>query len=289
METGFPIAQNESIPNIDFYRGAFEKIKRYAGERDYNKLMKAYLEIFGTYPPNIFQVADGDLLMVGKMYRVVFEEKIMNLDKNKLDSFSHPPSSITSQQRFNTMGSPVLYTASDQHTAIAETAKGSYGKSFYLSTWEFVKDIPLTYMMLFYKNHFNNQSLKDLSDTVETKLDGMLHIYDKEKIEALKYYFEHLTTYSLKDPFDNLTSAIGHYYFYKFKAERIPPLGFICYPSLKMKRDCLNYALHPKLISERVLVCTGIEKRILISQDETKTHAPIEVMGKIQNDGTIVW
>lgn len=286
MKQRIPIAKNDSIPDINFYKKAFEKFKSSAGT-EYDDVIKSFFDSFNSYPIIPLHFASKELLESIEVYRVISEDELINLglDKNKLSSFSHPPFNSSPQQRFNTKGHPVFYASSTAHTAICEKSNAlNSGKSFYLSKWVINNTEPLTYIMLFYKNGSADLEFKSVRQTLDKKFDDLFRIYSKEKRRALKYLLEQLTKLSLADPYDSLTSTIGHYYFYSPGNVNV---GFIIYPSVKINNG-VNYAFNANLIKNGNLVCTEVHKIKLEHHVAENTHTRIEEVGIVEN-GNIHW
>jgi len=285
MKGRIPIIENERVPDINFFKKAFKKFETNL-EKDYNKIMQVFLDAFNSYPILPLHFSNQDFLKGFEAYRVISEMEFKNLGlvDNKVSSFSHPPVGTCPQQRFNTFGSPVLYAASTPHTAVEEKrADLKNGDTYYISKWQFKKIVPITYILLFYGNRFDN-SFNFINETFEKKLENLFRHYTKDKRKSLKYFLRRLTELSLVEKFNNITSAFGHYYFYKVVNNLTPPIGMIVYPSIKKKRDGVNYALNPKLLTEDILVCTEIQRQKLGEHSIEGSTIYLEEIGVVNGE-----
>lgn len=290
MNRKIPIAKNESIPDLAFFKSAFARFKKNA-KGDYESVMESFVKEFNSYPILPLHIANKETIESFEAYRIISERDMQSLGLNKtsLASFSHPPVGKCLQQRFNIPGYPALYAASLPHTAIQEkydTRDFQNGDTFYVSKWELKKNVSMAYIMLFYGEHLDPKH-KNVHDTLEIKMDEMFGMYTEEKRKSLKYFLQELSDMSLTESWKDITAALGHYYFYKSQNEVHPPIGFIAYPSVKKKHG-ENFAINPQLISDGILVCTEVQKQILTDHQMKQSAITLEEVG-IVNDENVEW
>src|SRR6185436_75689 len=285
-----PIASADSIPTIEFFEKAFKEFKN-CKETDYNLIMKEYVRIFNSYPIVPMRYTEKGNFDNMKFYRVITEKERIenNLPLNKLTSFSHPPFGSCGKQRFNIPGYPDLYLSGSQHTAIEEKRRQfALDSTMYLSEWEFKKGINMTYLLLLEPKYFTGE----LSDTIikitEEKLDEIFRIYPPDKIKALKYYISCLTELCLAVPFNDLTSAIGHYYLHQSANKFDPPIGYLAYPSIAKKTDSINYAVNPLFFTKGLIKCTGITKITLSNHRVEGSDFKLDEVGVVENN-EVIW
>lgn len=285
MSEKLPIVENERVPTIDFLERAFNKLEE-SKEEDYDTIMKEFVDTFGSYPILPISIGNDVFLENFKTFRVISEKELelLKLDRTKVSSFSYPPKEIASQQRFNIKGFPVFYGASSLDTAIEEKLQGlKNGEIIYLSEWQLKKGIKMTYIMWFFGYKYDN-AFKDLVDSLEQKMDKLFDIYSEDKREALKYLLTRLTTLSLKEPFNNITSALGHYYLYRSAEVIRPSIGFLAYPSRKKRRDGYNFAINPKLVQDGSLVCTSLKRIVLKNHSLDGSAISINEIGVLDGE-----
>jgi hypothetical protein len=139
--------------------------------------------------------------------------------------------------------------------------------------------------MLFYKYNVND-SFKFVTESLDKKMENLFRHYTKDKRKSLKYFMQRMTELSLFDDENKkvITSAFGHYYFYKAANDINPMIGFIVYPSIKKKRDGYNYALNPKLLTDDILVCTEIQKLKLNDHSIKESAVTLEEIGVVNGE-----
>jgi len=253
MGNKFPIISNDRIPNLEFFKAAFQKMEQ-PPKGKYDEMIKLYLDALDSYPGIPLNIPRQGSSQKLSAYRVISEKEFIRigLKSNELTSYSHPPANPQAcrPQRFNIEGFPVLYAASNEHTAIEEKYDGinlSEGDAFYISKWELKKEIPFAYIMLFYGNTID-EDYRDIYEAMDRRFESAFGQYTEDKRAALKYYLRKLTDLSLVDKFNDLTSALGHYYLYKVSSKIQPIIGYIGYPSVKKRKSGLNFAINRKLI-----------------------------------------
>ena len=286
MNRKIPIVKNENIPDLSFFKAAFEKFKKSA-KGDYESVMESFVKEFNSYPILPLHLANEETLNSFEAYRIISERDMLslNLDKTKLTSFSHPPFGKCSQQRFNVPGYPALYAASLPHTAIHEKydlKDFKNGDTFFVSKWELKKNVSLAYIMLFYGEHLDPKH-KNVHETLDIKMDEMFGMYSEEKRKSLKYFLQELSDMSLTESWNDITAALGHYYFYKSQNEAHPSIGFIAYPSVKKKHG-ENFAINPQLITDGILVCTEVQKQILTDHQMKQSAITLEEVGVVNKE-----
>lgn len=293
MEQKIPVMDNERIPDKSSFRRAFRKIEANP-DGEYDEMMKIYLDAFDSYPIVPLTVPHEGTPHKFIACRVISEEEFngKGLDKykDKLTSFSHPPAEVCRQQRFNIKGTPALYAASSEHTAIAEKLNGGSfkeGDSYYLSTWELKHEVPLRYIMLFYGKTITEE-YKEIYEMLDRRFELMFRYYTKDKRKSLKYFLQRLTDLTLKEASSGFTAALGHYYFNNTSAGPHPPVRYIEYPSVKKNRSGLNYAISPQLIQEGALVCTGVKKKILRRHSPQSSFTTTSEIGTVEGE-EVIW
>lgn len=287
-----PHVKNEEIPDIEFYKNAFNKFETEIicnDLNDYNSIKNLFVNALNIHPPMMLTFNDSSNDLYIYRARVVNEELE---DISNINTFSYyKKTEFVSIGRANIKANPVFYGSIDMDSAIRESKDDIQpGQTLFVGKWKIKENVQYQVCNLIFEieNSFLGEFPEKLNKDWHHKFSKRLNIYDNNKQEALIYLHNKLGSYFLEDDYRK-SSFISHYLLYE-QIENGPFIpDMIWYPSKKSNFTSYNFAIAPHFVDDNMELVEVCKYKVTrFNKGKQGSFVNILQKGKVEN-GKIEW
>jgi hypothetical protein len=204
--------------------------------------------------PHILSIYDNEPKSKLPLFRARPRDQFNNMHLSC--EYSYPPiKSCTEIQRVNLPHHPVFYASRHPATALVEIIKNNHyenpNREYCISRWEMTSQKGLK-VAPFLFGESNSKLIHDFAKKLlEQKIPDIFKDEElsNDKIEAVKQLLMFYNNMFLNDSDYSVSSYMGHSHLY---APHNYSADILIYPSIQLKSDALNYAIHPNIVDERM-------------------------------------
>lgn len=281
----------------------WEKFKPGDSVSIYNKKIEETLTgILGGISLN-YRWFDGSRTLPFNFYRVRPFDEFKNIRLR--NEYSYPPAIIPSHQRANLPGYPVFYASDFPLTAVIEVIRTHKNLSeikdryFCLSVWKVTGDQSAVLAPLLYDGIPTDNPLYEFGQyTKGQEPEELKSLFTPDQIAGMEEMLKFYSRVFQNDDQYTISSFIGHRHLYNDvdAPDNQPELQFrgdiLIYPSIRLDKRSINYAIHPNFADERMTLSSIYKIRIknFIEENSFLSGFTFDLAAYAHNDkGRIIW
>lgn len=254
----------DQYPNLEIFLENLKLLK----EQDFSSMK--YDEIYAEYFNKLFNhLSTGGHLNNENFpnltfYRVRTEKSILPHEHlDLIQTYSYPPANACKNGRGNIQGHPVFYCTDDFIAAVKESnmSKNEVG---YLSIWNLRLRRELSFSTYLPENLPQKNTWTPLAKYFHYIFLAYINQIPKEFQEHIRAQQNFIIEKFLSETIPyNITSMICHSDLYK-----IGDVDFVVYPSAKTIQNYCNYAFHPNVAQNNLVIDRVIRFKVTSDDDE---------------------